>query len=131
MARSCEYRNQRNYQNLQKAMFWGVGEYDIPAIEPVKAFDVDKWLPFNYAKGCKEPDNVCVHFFIDDYQFERVWNWSDKYATYLSQFKAVCSPDFSPYSDFPKVIQLYNHYRKHWCAAYWQSKGMTVIPSIT
>lgn len=131
MARSCEYRNQRNYQNLQKAMFWGVGEYDIPAIEPVKKIDVDKWLPFNYVKGCKDPEDVCVHFFIDDYQFERVWNWPDKYTEYLSQFKAVCSPDFSPYSDFPKVIQLYNHYRKHWCAAYWQSKGMTVIPSIT
>ena len=32
--------------------------------------------------------------------------------------------------DFPKAIQIYNHYRKHWCAAYWQERGLTVIPTI-
>ena len=131
MARNCKYRNERDYVNLQKAMFWGAGQYDIPRIAPVKAVNVDRWLSFNYAKTCKEPYGVGIHFFIDDYQFERVWNWPDTYVQMLAKFRAVCSPDFSPYSDFPKIIQLYNHYRKHWCAAYWQSKGMTVIPSIT
>lgn len=31
----------------------------------------------------------------------------------------------------PKVLQMYNHYRKHWLAAYWQELGMTVIPTIS
>ena len=26
---------------------------------------------------------------------------------------------------------MYNHYRKHWCGAYWQEHGITVIPTIT
>ena len=30
----------------------------------------------------------------------------------------------------PLPLQIYNCYRKNWCAAYWQSKGMTVIPTV-
>lgn len=40
------------------------------------------------------------------------------------------SPDFSLYSDFPKALQIYNHYRKHWLGAYWQLNGIEVIPTI-
>ena len=35
------------------------------------------------------------------------------------------------YVDFPKAVQIFNHYRKHWCAAYWQEQGLTVIPTIS
>jgi hypothetical protein len=34
------------------------------------------------------------------------------------------------YTDFPKAMQIYNHYRKHWCAAYMQMNGLRVIPTI-
>lgn len=34
------------------------------------------------------------------------------------------------YTDFPKALQIYNHYRKHWLAAYWQEHGIRVIPTI-
>lgn len=41
------------------------------------------------------------------------------------------TPDFSTYTDFPKAIQIYNHYRKHWLGAYWQQHGVYVIPTIS
>ena len=131
MGRHNEYKQERNYENLQKALFPGAGEYDIPQLKPVKAVDVEQWISFNYAKTRAHPQTEGIHFFIDDYQFDRVWKKPDTYTHLLSRFKAVCTPDFSPYSDFPKAIQLYNHYRKHWCGAYWQEHGMTVIPTIT
>lgn len=28
-------------------------------------------------------------------------------------------------------MQIYNHYRKHWLAAYWQAHGLTVYPTIS
>lgn len=40
------------------------------------------------------------------------------------------TPDFSLYTDFPKAIQIYNHYRKMWLGALWQSCGYKVIPTI-
>lgn len=42
----------------------------------------------------------------------------------------MLSPDFSLYTDFPKALQIYNHYRKHRLAAYWQECGINVIPTI-
>lgn len=126
------YRATRSaYLNCEKRIFDGVGPLDIPPIKPI---DIDltgaKAIGFNRAKTCKHPEDYILHFFIDDYQFERVWNHPDVYIPLLSKFKAVVAPDFSPYTDFPKVVQMFNHYRKHWCAAYWQECGIPVIPDI-
>lgn len=49
----------------------------------------------------------------------------------LYDFKYVMTPDFSTYTDFPKIIQIYNHYRKHWIGAYLQENGIDVIPTIS
>ena len=72
-----------------------------------------------------------MHFFIDDYQFNRLWNNIDTYIPILSRFDWVMTPDFSTYTDFPKAIQIYNHYRKHWVGAYLQEAGVRVIPTIS
>ena len=72
-----------------------------------------------------------VHFFVDDYQFNRLWTNIDRYVPMLSQFRYVMSPDFSTYTDFPKAIQIYNHYRKHWIGAYLQQAGISIIPTIS
>ena len=125
------YRTVRNYENLQKGLFYGVGEFDIPVLSPVKDIGVDDWIGFNAFNGCKRPGQTGLHFFLDDYQFERVWRFPEKYVPILQRFGVVCTPDFSPYADFPKAIQVYNHYRKHWCGAYWQSNGIKVVPTIT
>lgn len=71
-----------------------------------------------------------VHFFIDDYQFEKVWrNWK-RYGAMLSKFDAVMTPDFSLFTPWPKAVQIWNHYRKHFVGAYLQEKGIRVYPTI-
>lgn len=124
------YRQQRNYENLNKAIYEGAGAYDIPEIAPAD-YEVDNWLGFNYARTCDEPQLHGVHFFIDDYQFLRVWTQPDTYLAMLAKFQAVLTPDFSTYTDFPKAVQVYNHYRKHWLGAYWQQHGIRVLPTIS
>lgn len=124
------YRQQRNYENLNKRIFEGVGEYNIPALKSA-VYEVENWISFNFARGCDEPERHGIHFFIDDYQFMRLWTNPDAYLDKLGQFQAVCTPDFSTYTDFPKAIQIYNHYRKHWLGAYWQEHGIKVIPTIS
>lgn len=118
--------------NLESGMYDGIGKYGIPEIKPVYDCDIHKWLGFNYVKkySTKKDVNTGVHFFLDDYQFERVWNAPDKYLTYLSRYDCVLAPDFSLYVDFPLAVSIYNHYRKHWLSAYWQESGIKVIPVI-
>lgn len=102
-----------------------------PEIAPVHV-DVAgaKVIGFNYAIGEKHPEDKICHFYLDDYQFERVWNDPNRYLPMLNKFRAVLAPDFSMYTDFPFPVQLFNHYRKQWCAAYWQENGVTVIPTV-
>ena len=120
-----------NIENLEYAQFRGDGKYDIPQILPVTELpEIKEWISFNYVLTDPDPTGKAVHFFIDDYQFARVWNNPDAYLEKLKQYVCVASPDFSPYGDMPICLQLYNHYRKHWCAAYWQMNGITVIPTL-
>ena len=123
------YREQRNYENAQRMLFDGIGQYAIPEIEPTQ-FDNAEFVGFNYARGAKGTESKAVHFFLDDYQFTRVWTDPDRYIPMLQRFKYVLTPDFSLYTDFPKPLQIYNHYRKHWLGAYWQMHGINVIPTI-
>lgn len=124
------YRQGRNYENLNRAIFDGTGTYDIPALLPERC-EAEQFIGFNYAKSCKQPQDKGLHFFVDDYQFSRLWTNPDAYLDLLRRFKVVCTPDFSTYTDFPLAIQIYNHYRKHWLGAYWQNSGITVIPTIS
>ena len=120
-----------NILNLELAQFEGVGKYDIPYIEPVRELPkVTEWIGFNYVLSDKNPEGKGVHFFVDDYQFERVWNNPDAYVKKLLQYEAVIAPDFSPYGDMPLATQIFNHYRKHWVARYFQERGVNIIPCI-
>ena len=130
-ARNTQEKLVEGILNLEKAQYEGVGKYDIPEILPVYDLpEIKEWIGFNYVLSDPDPEGKAVHFFLDDYQFERVWNNPDKYIDKLSKYVCVASPDFSPYGDMPLVLQLYNHYRKHWVARYFQENGITVVPTI-
>lgn len=125
------YRQSRNYENLEKCNFEGVGLYGVPELKPTQFVGECEFVSFNYASSVKVRENKGVHFFIDDYQFSRLWTKVDRYVDMLSQFKYVMTPDFSTYTDFPKAMQIYNHFRKHWIGAYLQECGIDVIPTIS
>lgn len=120
----------RQYENLEKAMFDGVGKYDIPPLAPVTLEEPVSMVGFNFALTYKQPEKVGLHFFLKDYQFNRLWVAPDKYTGVVGKFRFVCTPDFSMFTDYPLAVQIYSHYKKHWLGAYWQSKGITVVPTI-
>ncbi|MBQ0074476.1 MAG: DUF4417 domain-containing protein [Prevotella sp.] len=120
-----------NIENLALGQFDGEGYYDIPKLKPVYELpEIKEWIGFNYVLSDEDPTGKGVHFFIDDYQFERIWSNPEKYVEKLKQYAAVATPDFSPYGDMPNALQIYNHYRKHWVGAFLQERGVKVIPTI-
>ena len=125
------------WQNLEYAFFEDVaGEYDIPIIKPVYELPtVKRYIEFDYCKRCRSDRNdrksIAVHFFEDDYKFERAWTYPDKTGQMLSNFGFIIGPDFSQYIDFPKAVQVYNHYRNNWLVRYWQVLyNIIIIPTI-
>ena len=105
------------------------GLYQMPVIRN------DNYIPediigFNYAKTSKEK-NVGIHFYLDDYQFERVWNKPEDYIEILKQYKCIFSPDFSLYMDMPIAMKIWNTYRSRLIGQYYQKQGVKVIPTIS
>lgn len=124
---------EQNIHNLVYGRFEITNEYGFPNMQPVHIDNLQN-IPlqgFNYALKEQHPEGIGVHFFLHDYQFERVWRYPDRYTEVLSKFAFVLSPDFSPYADIPKSLKIFNIYRKMWCGRYWQEHGIKVIPTIT
>lgn len=123
------YRDQRDviFYNIFKNLEI-VGKYDSPVIQPIQKIPKNL-IPFNKAKSCKNPQDYFVHFYVDDYQFERIWKSPKEYATMLSKFAGIIGPDFSAYTDLSMSQRIYNIYRNKALTAYWQHMGLNVIPN--
>ena len=103
--------------------------WQMPVIEN-DGYTPEKLIGFNYAKTSKEK-NAGIHFFLDDYQFERVWNDPQKYVDILKEYDCILSPDFSLYIDMPMPMKIWNTYRSRMIGQYYQSCGIRVIPTIS
>ena len=105
------------------------GKYDMPTLEPCD-FAPSELLAFNFAKSANN-FNAGIHFFIDDYQFERLWNKPLEYIELLKKFECVLTPDFSLYGDMALPMQQYNEYRRRALGNIWQRNGIKVIPTLS
>ena len=106
-----------------------VGEWDIPVLRRER-FVPARLIGFNHALNTRSRD-VCVHFFIDDYQFERVWRQPQNYIHLLSGFECVLTPDFSLLLDMPAAMKVWNVYRNRAIGQLLQDNGCRVIPSVS
>ncbi len=72
-----------------------------------------------------------VHFFVDDYRFEGIYLNPEQTLNKYSQYAFLLSPDFSTYADMSLWRQMESVAKNRWCGAYWQSKGLTVVPTVS
>jgi hypothetical protein len=105
------------------------GFYQIPTIDPCD-YVPESLIGFNYVKSDTAHKDT-VHFFIDDYQFERVWNNPLVSIERLKDFPATLTPDFSLYMDMPMAMKIWNVYRSRLFGQMCQGAGMKVIPTLS
>ena len=72
-----------------------------------------------------------VHFFVDDYRFNGIYDNPERSLGRYSQYAFLLSPDFSTYADMDLWRQIESVAKNRWVGAYWQSKGILVIPTIS
>lgn len=107
-----------------------VGSYDMPFIHGED--HIPKSLaPFNYTLSKRVKSESGIHFFIDDYQFERVWRNPTRYIDLLKNYDCVLTPDFSLYTDMPKAMLIWNTYRSRLIGQMMQDNGLLVIPTVS
>ena len=105
------------------------GYYQMPVLEPCNYIPADI-IGFNYALTSKNKD-CGIHFYIDDYQFERIWAQPQLYLEKLSEYQCIFTPDFSLYTDMPIAMKIWNTYRSRLIGQIAQRMGMLVIPTVS
>ncbi len=104
------------------------GIFEFPIIEP--CYDIpNRLISFSKCIGSKDHD-YWVHFYEDDYLFERLWRNPKKYLPILQRYNGVILPDWSLYRDMPLVMQLWNIYRSRAIGTWLQTNGVKVIPNV-
>lgn len=106
------------------------GKYNMPMLNATQIVP-NKIIPFNECLQCAHPEQYFVHFYIDDYQFERIWNQPKRYTELLRRFAGVIGPDFSMYLDMPLAYQIWNNYRSKLLEAYFQKHKLHVVPNVS
>lgn len=105
------------------------GFYQMPTIE--SETHIPKGLMgFNYALTSGDYSKG-IHFYVDDYQFERIWNDPHKYISILRDYDCVLTPDFSLYMDMPISMKIWNVFRSRLIGQMMQDEGLTVIPTVS
>ena len=129
--KSYEFRNQEKFlRNGYK----GEGRWALPKIkkQPVNLNNL-QFLSFNNTRCNEQPmfRDFAVHFFVDDKRFEVVYSQPERNLEKLKQYKVLLTPDFSLYAEMQPWRRIESTGKSRWCGAYWQSKGLTVIPTIS
>ena len=105
------------------------GYYQMPVLDPCN-YIPDDIIGFNYALTSKNKD-CGIHFYIDDYQFERIWAQPQLYLEKLSEYQCIFTPDFSLYTDMPIAMKIWNIYRSRLIGQIAQRMGILVIPTVS
>ena len=105
------------------------GFYQIPKLYPCDVVP-DDIRSFNYMMSATTGD-FGIHFYCDDYQFERVWNRPEMYLPRMHDFQCMFTPDFSLYLDMPMAMKIWNIYRSRLIGQMMQRDGLNVIPTVS
>lgn len=109
------------------------GKWEVPVIiKQAIPLDHVELVAYSDTRRNDRPENRSrgVHFFVDDYRFNDLYYHPDRSLEKLRQYAFLFSPDYSVYADMPMGRQLESVWHSRWVGAYWQSKGLTVIPTV-
>ena len=135
-------RSSRNWQrppgsfdvlNIRRRHYPATNPWGFPDLLPQRFILPDNPQLLSYRErddaGQRHAAALC-HFFLDDYRFESTWSKPDTALQRIYRFYGALTPDFSLYTDWPLLIQQWNHYRRQWLGRYWQEHGIKVIPTV-
>lgn len=111
-----------------------VGKWQIPLVKNQEiATSNISLVAYSDTRANDNEENVKrgVHFFVDDYRFKGIYNNPDKSLAKLSQYAFLLTPDYSTYSDMNLWRQMESVAHSRWVGAYWQSKGLKVVPTVS
>lgn len=107
-----------------------VEPYGIPLMTPCLS-SPESLTTFSETSPSRPTDpGTFVHFFEEDYRFERLWNNPEIYLPRLQAAAGAITPDFSTYANMPQAGQIWNTYRNFTLGSWLQRNGVATIPNV-
>lgn len=125
--------DKRNAPSFLRNQFPGGGKFGIPLVmrQVLDLSNVGLIACTNTRRDEQEYFDYGVHFFVDDYDFGSPYENPEKTLAIYSQYKFCLTPDYSLYAEMPTWRQIESVAHSRWCGAWWQSKGLTVVPTVS
>lgn len=124
------YRNSSLFlrNEFESSGVWGFPiikkqELDLNDIELIASSDTSKSDTCNLHKG--------VHFFVDDYRFRSIYDHPERSLEKYAKYRFLLTPDNSLFSEMNPWRQIESVAHSRWVGAFWQSNGLTVIPTVS
>jgi len=131
---SQKSKHLRQSYKLLRNDFRSSNKWEIPCVKRctvditgIKLVGIDKTRQSDNSRNILKT----VHFFVEDYKIEKLYNNPENYLYRLAQYPHVLTPDYSLYRDMPLALQISNTFKSRWCGAYWQEHGLSVIPTVS
>lgn len=123
----------RNAPMFLRNQFKPHGKYGFPLIRAsdVKLDDVGLIACTNTIADDCEYFDFGVHFFVDDCEFDDLYDNPEKTLAIYSQYRFCCTPDYSVYAEMPIWRQIESVAKNRWCGAFWQTRGIKVVPTVS
>lgn len=109
------------------------GKFYMPKLDAVHDIEPGDMIPFNAIMSLtssRKNSFGIFHFYIHDYQFERIWKDPQKYLPFLLNVGKGIGPDFSMYMYMHPAEAIINCCRNRLLTFYLQKKGMIIIPNV-
>lgn len=127
-------RSMRENDLFMRNSYDGCGRWEIPLVKkqdiPMDDLDLISCADAKLHESGRNRQKG-VHFFVDDYRFENIYRNPEKSLEKYAQYAFLLTPDFSTYADMSQWRQLESVAKNRWCGAYWQSRGLLVVPAIS
>ena len=125
--------DRRNDPMFLRDQFVGAGKYGFPIIrkQRINLDNINLIACTNTIEDDEEYFDFGVHFFVDDYRFEDIYDNPEVTFSLYSQYNFCCTPDFSVYGEMQPWRQLESVAHSRWVGAWWQSRGMMVVPTMS
>lgn len=128
--RAYDFRNDPKFLRNQ---FPGNGRFGIPLVRKQKIDLADLNLIACTNTVCDDDEyfDFGVHFFVDDVNFEDLYERPEESFDKYSQYGLCCTPDFSVYGEMQPWRQIESVAHGRWVGAWWQAHGMAVVPTVS
>lgn len=132
----ARFKNSREFREdvVWRSSFNSPGILELPLVQrqPLASRDLEL-IAYSDTRPNDRPENTRkgIHFFVDDFRFDPIIANPGASFPKVSQYAFALTPDNSLYAEMGVWEQIASVGRNRWVGAYWQSRGLTVYPTIS